>query len=424
MLAVLLVVGLAALTVYVHVVPLFEVQDEVGHFSYVKSVAERRALPLITDASGRGVYHSAAHPPLYFSLSALVTSAISTTDYGERFRYNPHHRLGDPSGSDNRSRVLHGPPEAMPYRDTSLALRLDRALNALFGLTAAAGTWVLARHLLPPGASLLAAGLVVLNPKFVATAAGVNNDALAAALSVWALAALASPLPLVGPRRILAAGLLAGWAILAKTSAVAVVPALLLALAWGIPRARPTAPLAILAAATGAISGWWFGRNWLLYGSLLGSRQWFEALGMGASRSYAWRDFVLELPILHHSYWGIFGWFNVVLARPVYWIYGLVTLLALAGLVGAFRRFPRLRPWLLTLAVWCLFALASYVALNLRIPALTGRLLFPAMGGFAVLGATGLTWLAGALSAAELRVLSLLPGADADSARAEPGPGH
>jgi len=104
---------------------------------------------------------------------------------------------------------------------------------------------------------------------YVAQAPG--NEPLAGALAALLLvecarAGAASSAP--SPRRAAGLGALCGAAFLAKTTAVlAVVPAALLLMPAARRARRPGFSGAAFAAAAFAVGGWWYARNWFLYGA-------------------------------------------------------------------------------------------------------------------------------------------------------------
>src|SRR5215217_6465359 len=86
---------------------------------------------------------------------------------------------------------------------------------------------------------------------------------------------------------------------------------------------------------TALISGWWYARNWRLYGDLFGLAAFqaeFITQSFDATSAAAW---VAALAQLHGSFWARFGWMNVA---PPGWVIWFFTSVELAALIGLFRR--------------------------------------------------------------------------------------
>ena len=66
-----------------------------------------------------------------------------------------------------------------------------------------------------------------------------------------------------------------------------------------------------------AIAGWWYWRNFTLYGEWLGAERLLTITGLRTT-PLTWRGFVGEMNGLRYSFWGLFGWFNIILPA---WIY-------------------------------------------------------------------------------------------------------
>ena len=311
-------------------------------------------------------------------------------------------------------------------------MRLARLVSLIFGLVAVGATYGLAREAFPRQTSmaLAAAGVVALIPQFLFISGVVSNDSAAAAtgaLALWALARMIRLGPT--PCRAVVAGLALGFALLSKTSTLAMVPIALLALALGWWRTAPARDerrgdygsrrlpwleailmlgLAVL------VGGWWYLRNWLLFDDPAG-------LGVhvntpwGRSESVGLLDLLPELPQVFRSFWGAFGWGHVELPGFVYVVLAVLVGLALFGWL---RLLVRAKTWVwvspqlteaanlaqskrrnlsaiagitLISALWCLVVLAALLSWMQQVEAPHGRLLFPALGAWGLLLVTG--WL-------------------------------
>jgi hypothetical protein len=301
-----------------------------------------------------------------------------------------------------------------------------------------------------PDAAWLAAGLTAFNPEFLFTAAAVSNDSMVIALSTWgvylALRVLRDGADADADRRrsgagradglgrgrsctcphrlgrSAALGILAGLAALSKFSGALLLPlfGLVILLAPVLRRRRapaacpstvsrlladgqiqdlplrfasrilpPASSFLDLAACTLlflAVAGWWFARNWSLYGDLTGTRPILDTLSLRSNMSVG--VLVREVPGLFRSWWGVFG----CTAPPagLYPVYLLIVLVGLAGLIVGHRRLGRAWPQVGILVVWLMAMLAAYVRWNWVIHASKGRLLYPAL--VSVTGLLAIGW--------------------------------
>ena len=163
----------------------------------------------------------------------------------------------------------------------------------------------------------MAALLVAAIPQFVFISASFSNDNMvvvaAAASSIGWRAARANgrrrSAPGSGPARRAAgdrrAGQLQGLGLFALAGGAG------LLLAWErrdwrllFTAALGTALPALL------IAGWWYWRNFTLYGDWTGVSHLVAINGLRA-KPLDWDDFWLEFRGLRYSFWGLFGWFNI-----------------------------------------------------------------------------------------------------------------
>jgi hypothetical protein len=179
-------------------------------------------------------------------------------------------------------------------------------------------------------------------PQFAFISASCSNDSLiiaASAATVYWLARLLVK-PTEQPIQLgewLLLGVLLGIAALSKLQGlglVALAGLVLLRLAWHRQNWRllfhavlPVALPALL------IAGWWYGRNILLYGDLFGISHLLSNNGL-RTEALSWGGLWGELRGLRYSFWGLFGWFNLLLPNWIYSVLDGVTLVALLGLVA------------------------------------------------------------------------------------------
>ena len=397
-------------TVYNVCTPLFEAPDELFHYPFVRHLALGGGLPVQDTADPEPWHQEGGQPPLYYALAALVTCWVPSDDLPEIAQPNPHADVGviRPGGSPNM--VVHTPRERWPYRGAVLAVHLAREVSVLLGALTLLFTYHLAREVLPdrPLIALGAAALVGFNPMFLFITAAVSNDSLAAAVctvALWLLVRRLRQEP--EPGQWAAVGVVLGVAGLTKVSALGLWPLAVAVLAWVSWRRRSWRDLlrcgAVMLAVAGAIAGWWYYRNWRLYGDPLGWSVFLAIVGRRSDSATA-HQLLSELPGLIRSYWGVFGWMNVGGPGWYYTLFHALMLTALGGLlVGAGRwvlRATRLAgPGVLRVglvAVWAVMVAVGLVRWTALTMASQGRLLFPAAGAIALLLAVGLgSWLTG-----------------------------
>lgn len=347
-LIVLLYLGLGV--AYSVVNPLFESPDEALNYANVRYLVEHRRLPVLQP----GEPTKAHHPPLYYVLGALLTFWVPNEHFDAIVeRVNPFwaYHLWEP-GVDNKSLYLHDPTlESFPYQDAALGVHLIRWLSLLMGVGTVLLVYATAREViaavygnrgsrLAPALALGAAALVAFNPMFLYISGSVHDDPLANLVSAAMLYVAARILTRgATTERAVGLGVLMGLGILTKLTCLLVMPTAGLVLLY-----RPLADrgragwrkaVRLGGAAVGLallIGGWWFVRNWLLYGEPTAM---VRQTGVWGVRENA-PDIaaaVRELGFLYNSLWGIFGYGQIPFPRPVYDLARLVGLVALGGLV-------------------------------------------------------------------------------------------
>lgn len=426
-----LVVGFVLLAgAYSVVNPLFEAPDEVWHYEYVRWLAEGRGLPQPADVGSAPWKQEGSQPPLYYLLAALATGWVPTDNASAVIRYNPHVAVGEADAFDNKNMMRHGPAQAWPWQGVTLAAHLARFVSVSLGAVAVAATYMLARTVFPHSrASAALAGLLVAaNPQFLFISAAVSNDNLVTAccaLGIWLLVRLlAQPTP-PSLLQLVGVGALVGAAALSKVSGLALASLAAGALSWLAWRERSWLRFwrhgLVTAGVALSIAGWWYLRNWQLYGDPLGLSAMFAVLP-GRPEPLTLAEAATLAPGVWRSYWAVFGWYNIV-ADP--WVYSGVSGLALLGLGGLVVGLWRNRKLqghvqvsqLILLSAWVL-TIAALVVRWAQISYPQGRLLFPAVSALATLLAAGLCqwspkgregWVAATVAAILLPVAVMAP---------------
>jgi len=392
--------------VYSLATPIFEASDELWHYPVVKHIADGRGLPVQQPGVEALWQQEGSQPPAYYALAALVTAWIDTDDLSEVRWLNPMANIGQPLAASNKNLVIHTEREAFPWRGTALAVHLIRLLSILLCASAVYLTYLLALEVAPRRSdlALTAAALVAFNPMFLFISGSVNNDNLIVPLATLILWLVVRTLRQgwLSNGRALLLGLLLGLAALTKLSGLALLPLTAAVLVIVAARRRAWGALfrwgALIALPVIAVAGWWYLRNWQLYGEPTGLSAMLDVAGR-RPEPFTFQRLKSEFQGFRLSYWGVFGGFNVIGPQPLYWFYDLLVLTGLAGWTAwLVRRWGKWRSpaaeRLLVLAVWVLIVLVALIRWTAQTYASQGRLAFPAIGAIAVLVAFGLAgWL-------------------------------
>ncbi len=394
----ILLIFLVLATIYNLSLPLFEAPDEADHFRYIKWLADGRGLPNL-DGDLSKVGHEAAQPPLYYAILAPVVAAIDTGDPEDIAPRNPYWRK-----SEGINVHYHTAAEQFPYQTTALAVHLVRFVSTLLATVTIAGTYGLARLIIPKG-SLLAAALVAFNPQFIFISAAVSNDTLVAAASTLTLLLLVwivTREQKVYWWSYLLLGALWGLALLSKTSGLALGAVIGLGLLFRAQEQRSWSELLrsgfLVSLGLIGVAGWWFLNNWIRYDNPLAWSQFLRvAQGLIRDEPLTWVKTLSEATFLRKSYWAMFA-YGIPAPDIFYWLVNALVLIALIGLIfwllkGRYRQISR--PLLVSiglLAIWSLLVFAPLMSwIRLVHASNQGRLLFPAISSLAVLMALGLS---------------------------------
>lgn len=417
---ILLLLYLALAVAYSLASPLYEPTDEIRHFRYVRHIAVYHDLPVQRADAPRAQSH---HPPLYYALGALVSGWVPVA---QEVYYEPPvnpfwtNRYDEVSG-DNKNQYLHGDDERFPFHGVALAVYLVRWMTILIGAGAVWVTYRTGCEIFPdrPALALGAATLVAFNPQFLYLSGAVANDvpaALCSAAVLWACIRLLRDGPRL--RADLTLGILYGLALLTKFHLIALLGLIELAYLLVIWRTRDwrallRANLIVLGMAL-LIAGWWFWRNWALYGDPTGMRK-VNELWAGRPAWGNWWALRQGLPYLWQSLWGRFGYGQAPLHAVVYQgllafcsaaLMGYPAALWKARLPGGVRAQqrdtsfqrgslveagPQAAIWVLLLAMPVIFTLVVFYYIMIQPAGAMGRFLFPALPAFALLLMGGLS---------------------------------
>lgn len=388
---------------YAVTTPIFEAGDEVWHYPVVQWIARGNGLPVQDPAQKQLWEQEGGQPPLYYALAAGATFWIDTGDLEERLWMNPYAKIGVPLAFGNKNLIVHTSAENFPWQGTTLAVHLIRLLSVCFSAGTVLLTYKIAREVAGKGMeegrapALIAAAVVAFNPMFLFISASVNNDSLAALLATGALLLTVQLVTRgVTNRRTLVLGVVVGLAILTKVSNLALGVVVVCVVGYCVVRqakdnlsslAKFLGSALLFLVPVAVIAGWWFARNYLLYGDPTAFNVWLEIAGGRPPQTLL--GLLDEFQGFRISFWGNFGGVNVIAPEWVYTTLDVFTLLAVIGLgIGAVRRTLPGLLWIPALHLAVVFA--ALVRWTLMTYASQGRLIFPAIAAVAVLMVYGL----------------------------------
>ncbi len=316
-------------------IPLSKAPDEYAHFLYARFLAEH-ARPPINDQERREAGYKSDQPPLYHALVALVTSGIDTSPPPAfKFTWEPAERqLIDIVLP--RALLVYTEDETWPYQGLFLAWFAGRWLSIVFSTITVAITYLAALDLFPGQRylALAAAGALAFTPRYIFTAAVLNDDNLIGlfmALFLWGLIRLVKSPRRQGAGWFIGLGLILGLALNTKYSVLLVPLELALITVW-LARQQPypwhygLTRLAAAGLAAAMVAGVWVGfvvwnfnqidelgpvlglinpiiagdasdeASTLISGFMTGDRQLFSEVDPGPSRGnlLAWSHFFFE----------------------------------------------------------------------------------------------------------------------------------
>jgi hypothetical protein len=399
----LILVGYLALALGFSIAnPIYESTDELHHFRYVRYIQEFHALPEQRADQPRIQAH---HPPLYYLIAALITAPIPP-DHPALYEpvHNPYYgyRYWE-INNDNKNQYLHGPDEQWPYSGAVLMVHVARWVNIVIGAIMVWVTYRLALTIFPDRTALAASAsaIVAFNPQFLFMSGAINNDVIAGlfgSILLW----IGVTIVRFGltTRRSIFLALAFAFALMAKFNLIVTLPLVELALLVAVWPQRDWRGFAkanaFIIFCVAIIAGWWFVRNYQLYGEPTGIQRMNELWGGRDPRTSFWLA-VSEIPYAWSSLWGRFGYGQVPLPDAIYTGALVISLIGLVGLIVAFvrKQFDRIQIKQLALVIFAalLFAAALFGYMLSSTAGPMGRFYFPGLSAFGLLLAVGWTTL-------------------------------
>ncbi len=394
---------------YSVIVPPFETPDEIHHYAFARHLAQGNPLPIQTVESNGRWEHEGTQAPLYYLILGRLISGIDQNDFAALDQVNPHANLGNPLYPGNKNYMLYSAAEH-PLLGTILAVHIGRWFSLVLGACTLLLSYALARLAFAGSQVLPLISLLTLAaiPQVQFISATVSNDNAVIFFATAVLFWLARLLSFPADRSIrwhewVVLGVLLGAALLSKLQGLGLLPLAGLAIvgmAWLRHDLRlPFRALLPVALPVLLIAGWWYWRNYLLYGDWLGVDQLLAINGLRAEPPTL-SQFWGELRGVRYSFWGLFGWFSILMPSFVYTVLDALSVLALFGF-GAFQlrvwqregatalRRPVQRVYLLLL-VWTAMLVVLLVYWLTFATSGQGRLLFPALSAMIIFFVLGL----------------------------------
>lgn len=244
-------------------------------------------------------------------------------------------------GRDNKNQYLYGPFERFASSGTVHRLRLVRFLSTLLGLGTVLVTDGAVREVFPNrrDMALGALAFVAFHPMFLYLSGAINNDNLITfwgACTTWGLMRLLRR-GFSWPHS-LTLGAILGLALITKITAFFLFPAVGVGLLLAARKGRAWRKLWRMGLAMGLsvllLAGWWFARNWWLYGEVTGT----GALLSGIEgitypvRPTLWQGFRAVVRF-QKSFWACFGWNTIPVPYGLYWTLDGIALIAAGGIL-------------------------------------------------------------------------------------------
>lgn len=385
---------------YASVTPFFEAPDELAHFLYTHNLLETGELPTLNE-SRDAIFASDAtqrhHPPLYYMVGAALTFWTARDDLASYRHINEFAAIGTVK-PNNQHRYLHN--WVAPDGDSAAAIWIMRLWSIALGVATLWLIYGMGRLVFDtPMVGLLAMLLTASIPMFVFISASINNDNLVTFLytaGVFWVIQTRKKRVITSHDMVLISLILAGIA-LSKVNGLSLFGVVYGALFLGAYQRRFTwrmvfLTIAFSAVASAALAGWWYVRNWGLYGDPMAQGIMRGIWGRGEVPQTL--DAVLfEAQGVWFSVWMVLGKFNI---QGPEWFYIYTTTFTLIGMLGLLfvwhqQRHKRSEFLLLSGVIMLLIATLIYTTREINVS--QGRILYPALGAFAVLLMAGLVML-------------------------------
>ncbi len=353
----ILLYALVVRLIFVFLTPAWQAPDEYPHFWYANALSQSLQFPAV---SSEFPGYEAFQPPLYYAIIAVILRAL---------------------------------PDAQPcsfdlFVAPGFTLIVLRVVSVFLGVLTTWFAYVAARQIrgVSKEMPLIAAMFVATLPTFVGLTSWVNNDSLVTALG--SACAVYVFRPSCTPRTMALAGILAGLAFLAKSSAVILLPLIFITVAVRETDRKRAAKLILLACVCwlpGVVLA--AAKNLSLTGSILVLNTQVEPQWNLSLDSLVW-----SLRNLTWSFWLAFGRTYRIALPPSVYVLTIVPL-TVGAAYGLWRVRKEFRADVIILLSGIALALLASLYYSLSYPPRTmtswGKNLYPVLTLFAVFFAVG-----------------------------------
>ncbi|MEZ4594741.1 MAG: DUF2142 domain-containing protein [Chloroflexota bacterium] len=391
----LLVGGLGLVTNWAN--PLFEPPDEYHHYQFVQHLLAQGTLPV---QEPDGDVSQSHQPPLYYWSGAWLVSQIEAeTIVPTRNPFWAYDEAGLVS-QNNKQQFLPEPTNQFPYTGGALVIHLLRLWSLLLILVGLTAVWGIGQSLWPeqPHKTALMLTIGGLNPMLLYLAGAVNNDSM---IFMWGSVMLWLCLQAIKKAfrwdiSVLIA-LVGGLALLTKLNGLMLLLPWGIALLWVSWQKRSWRFLLgrglLIGGIIALVAGWWFVRNWQIYGDPLALEIVLQVWGERAPELRTAGRLWADVGYSWSNLWGRFGYGQVPLPSFIYTFFSALCLLGLlAGGVRLGRkgylfllRESRGVYWLLLAATFASYAAALFYYIFRNPTGANGRYLFPSLAALAAL---------------------------------------
>jgi len=384
---------------YAHSIPIFEASDEAEHLLYIHTILERGELPVIQSRAQMQQQsdpvqrwnNQAHHAPLYYLTSAVLVSWSTRGHIADYLIPNELIFLRN-TVAQNPNKWLHR--YDAPTSDTERVVFVLRLFNIAIGTGTIGMVFFTVKQLsYGDGLALLAALFTASLPTFIVVNSSITNDSLviflytagiAWSLRIWHTQAITW-------RDTALISLILSGSALTKLTGLSLFGVVFGILLFGIGRGRwqwraAAKVITLSLLATALLAGWWYARNWQLYGDPFALAATASIWGRETPLTFA--KLLLELGRIAQSFWMMVGYLHYPIFAPLrFYLYVAgICLIALVGLVRLFvSNKSGQRDELCLLLFVCGLVSAVLLWGTRSVDISYGRLLLPAIAAFAPL---------------------------------------
>ena len=390
---------------FVLISPVFETPDEDLHLQYINYISMYGSLPNQYEGMknpdmqvGQGHQH-----PLYYIFTGAFVNLLHPNKKLEvnAVRNNLHEWNGGTTGKVPCYNHMVG--DFFPTSADKILFYFFRFLSVLFGLINVIFIYKIAKLVFPDSDWVyLPVAFVATLPQFVFITGSINSDNLAGMFSTiiiyFAFRILKDR---VNIKYYILLGIFLGLGILTKKTLLFLVPGLVFIFGYFIYKDRNfknhirnfviTFFLAVI------ICGWFFYRNYNLYGGFLGTQMEIDTMSYLINKESIFPEYFFGefFPQLYSTFIAKYGWMNLRLPTFVYVIYSVINLCAFIGLMIFIKKAKFNNIYLLFALIFACLCFFGILYFNLIFKQYQGRYMFPVISMIALLFGWGVNEFSG-----------------------------